>query len=208
MLIDNYDSFVHNLDRFLKQWGQETIVVRSDAIDVDSIRGLGCDGIIISPGPKTPSEAGCSMDVVRLLGESIPILGVCLGHQAIGQALGGRVVRAPKPIHGMSSLVHHFDSSILNGLPSPFRAGRYHSLIVDERSLPSCLKKTAWTEDNLIMAIEHYDWPLVGVQFHPESILTDHGHQIIYNFLKLCQVDIAPEFKQNAPKGDLPISAN
>ena len=202
LLLDNYDSFVYNLDRYIQQWGQETLVVRSDAITIEAIRSLNCDGIIISPGPKTPDEAGCSLEVVRRLGDSVPILGVCLGHQTIGQALGGRVIRAPKPIHGQSSLVYHQDSKLLHGLPSPFQAGRYHSLIVEESSLPKCLRKTAWTEDGIIMAIEHRDWPLVGVQFHPESILTEHGHAIIANFLRCCKLQMDSVSAENQPKHD------
>ena len=202
LLLDNYDSFVYNLDRYIQQWGQETLVVRSDAITIEAIRSLNCDGIIISPGPKTPDEAGCSLEVVRRLGDSVPILGVCLGHQTIGQALGGRVIRAPKPIHGQSSLVYHQDSKLLHGLPSPFQAGRYHSLIVEESSLPKCLRKTAWTEDGIIMAIEHRDWPLVGVQFHPESILTEHGHAIIANFLRCCKLQMDSVSTENYPKHD------
>ncbi|MCY2973843.1 MAG: aminodeoxychorismate/anthranilate synthase component II [Planctomycetota bacterium] len=203
LLLDNYDSFVYNLDRYLQQWGQETLVVRSDAITIEAIRGLNCDGIVISPGPKTPDEAGCSLEVVRRLGGSIPILGVCLGHQTIGQALGGRVVRAPAPIHGQGSPVYHEDSKILEGLPSPFIAGRYHSLIVEQSSLPACLRKTAWTEGGLIMAIEHREWPLVGVQFHPESILTEHGHAIIANFLKHCHIPVDSFQSKNKPRTDV-----
>ena len=202
-MLDNYDSFVFNLDRYLQQWGQRTLVVRSDAIDVETIRRLECKGIVISPGPKRPDDAGCSLDVVRKLGKHIPILGVCLGHQTIGQALGGQIIRAPKPIHGQSSLVYHKDSRILNGLPTPFHAGRYHSLIIDQVSLPDCFKMTAWTEDNLIMAVEHREWPLLGVQFHPESILTECGHQILLNFLKLCNIEKGPLFSPKTPRSDL-----
>lgn len=183
LLLDNYDSFVYNLDRYLQRLGQRTLVVRSDAINVESIERLECLGIIISPGPKTPDEAGCSLEVVRRFAGRIPILGVCLGHQTIGQAMGGRIVRAPEPIHGKSSLIHHSNSRLMQDIPSPFAAGRYHSLVVEEATLPDCLIKTAWSRDGLIMGIEHREWPLMGVQFHPESILTDVGYTILKNFL-------------------------
>ncbi len=198
LLLDNYDSFVYNLDRYLQRLGQRTLVVRSDAINVESIERLECSGIVISPGPKTPDEAGCSLEVVRRLSARIPILGVCLGHQTIGQAMGGRIVRAPSPIHGQSSPIYHSNSRLMNGLPSPFEAGRYHSLVVEESSLPSCLVKTAWTDDGLIMGLEHKDWPLMGVQFHPESILTKTGYSIIANFLNSCGM----KFSGPLPKGD------
>lgn len=191
LLLDNFDSFVYNLDRYVLQFGQKTLVVRSDAISVDAIERLEVQGIIISPGPRTPDEAGCSLEVVRRLGGKVPILGVCLGHQTIGQAMGGRVVRAPRPIHGQSSSIFHRGSRLLQGLPSPFEAGRYHSLIVEETSLPACLLKTAWTDDGLIMGFEHREWNLMGVQFHPESILTKDGHTIVANFLRVCGVEIA-----------------
>jgi anthranilate synthase component II len=190
LLLDNYDSFVYNLDRYLRQMNQKTLVVRSDAITVAAIEALGVEGIVISPGPKTPDEAGCSLEVVRRLGSRIPILGVCLGHQTIGQALGGTIIRAPRPMHGQSSWIHREASVILEGLENPFQAGRYHSLIVERNSLPECLACTAWTEDGLVMAIEHRAWNVMGVQFHPESILTPNGHRIIANFLKLCKAEL------------------
>jgi anthranilate synthase component II len=190
LLLDNFDSFVYNLDRYVLQFGQKTLVVRSDAISIDAIERLEVQGIIISPGPRTPDEAGCSLEVVRRLGRKIPILGVCLGHQTIGQAMGGRVVRAPGPIHGQSSPIFHSGSRLMHGLPSPFEAGRYHSLIVEEKTLPDCLHKTAWTDDGLIMGFEHREWDLMGVQFHPESILTNCGHTIVANFLRVCGVEL------------------
>jgi anthranilate synthase/aminodeoxychorismate synthase-like glutamine amidotransferase len=186
LLLDNFDSFVYNLDRYLQELGTKTLVVRSDAISVDGIEKLGVDGIVLSPGPKTPDEAGCSLEVVRRLAGKIPILGVCLGHQTIGQALGGRIVRAPRPVHGQAGQIYHEASVMLQGLPSPFRAGRYHSLVIELDSLPSTLHKTAWTEDGLIMGIENAERKIFGVQFHPESILTEHGHRIIENFLHVC----------------------
>lgn len=191
LLLDNFDSFVYNLDRYVLQFGQKTLVVRSDAISVDAIERLEVQGIIISPGPQTPDEAGCSLEVVRRLGGKVPILGVCLGHQTIGQAMGGRVVRAPRPIHGQASPIFHGGSRLMNGLPSPFEAGRYHSLIVEENTLPDCLLKTAWTDDGLIMGFEHREWDLMGVQFHPESILTHCGHTIVQNFLRVCGAELA-----------------
>lgn len=190
LMLDNFDSFVYNLDRYVLQFGQKTLVVRSDAISVEAIERLEVQGIILSPGPQTPDEAGCSLEVVRRLGGKVPILGVCLGHQTIGQAMGGRIIRAPRPIHGQSSPIYHHHSRLMHGLPSPFEAGRYHSLVVEEASLPDCLRKTAWTEDGLIMGFEHREWDLMGVQFHPESILTNLGHTIIANFLRVCGVEI------------------
>jgi anthranilate synthase/aminodeoxychorismate synthase-like glutamine amidotransferase len=186
LLLDNFDSFVYNLDRYLQNLGQRTLVVRSDAISVEAIERLGCDGIIISPGPNTPDEAGCSLEVVRRYAGRIPILGVCLGHQTIGQAMGGRVVRAPHPMHGQRSEIYHSNGRLMRGLPSPFEAGRYHSLIVEASSLPDCLQKTAWTSDGLLMGFEHKEWPVMGVQFHPESILTNVGYAILINFLDCC----------------------
>ncbi len=190
LLLDNYDSFVYNLDRYVRQFGQRTLVVRSDAINVDGVERLGVNGILISPGPKTPDEAGCSLEIVRRLAGRVPILGVCLGHQTIGQAMGGRVVRAPRPVHGQSSAVRHAGGKILAGLPSPFNAGRYHSLVVEAESLPDCFETTAWTDDGLVMAMEHREWDLFGLQFHPESILTEHGHRMISNFLRCCGIDV------------------
>ncbi len=190
LLLDNYDSFVYNLDRYLRQLGQKTLVARSDALSVDGVSRLECDAIVISPGPKTPDDAGCSMEVIRRLSPRIPILGVCLGHQAIGQALGGRVVRSTEPVHGRASLVEHDGSRLFAGIPSPFQAGRYHSLVVAPESLPEDLKMTAWTREGMIMAIEHRSYPLLGVQFHPESILTEHGYTLIRNFLVMAGLEV------------------
>ncbi|HTN01002.1 MAG TPA: aminodeoxychorismate/anthranilate synthase component II [Planctomycetaceae bacterium] len=190
LLIDNYDSFVHNLARYLVELGVETEVVRNDALTVAQIAARAPQAIVISPGPCTPLEAGVSLDVVRQLGPTIPLLGVCLGHQAIAMALGGRVVRAPQPVHGRTSLVHHESTPLFAGLPNPFRASRYHSLIVERESLPADLIATASTADGLMMALQHAAWPLYGVQFHPESILTEGGHRLLANFLHLAGIEV------------------
>lgn len=186
LLIDNYDSFVYNLDRYLRRLGQTTLVVRSDAISTDSITRLKPESIIISPGPKSPDDAGCSMEVVRRFAGSIPILGVCLGHQAIAQSLGASIIRAPAPVHGHASWIHHRDSRLMDALPSPIRVGRYHSLVIDPKTLPDSLRATAWTDDGIIMAIEHREHLVFGVQFHPESILTEYGYEILTSFLHRC----------------------
>lgn len=185
LLIDNYDSFVHNLARYFQRLGQETRVVRNDAVDVQEIRRLQPDALVLSPGPCTPSEAGCSLDVVRELTGEFPILGVCLGHQTIAAALGGRVVRAKEPVHGRASLVQHDSQGLFSGLSSPLTVGRYHSLVVEEESLPPELGVTARTEEGVVMAIAHRQFPVLGVQFHPESILTDGGFEMLANFLRL-----------------------
>jgi anthranilate synthase/aminodeoxychorismate synthase-like glutamine amidotransferase len=183
LLLDNYDSFVYNLDRYLQRLGQPTLVLRSDSIGCDGVARLKPSAILISPGPKDPDHAGCSMEVIRRFCGSIPILGVCLGHQAIGQALGGRIVRAKEPMHGKASWIRHTSHRLLAGLPKQFQVGRYHSLVIDSQSLPDCLVPTAWTLDGTIMVVEHREHPVFGVQFHPESILTEHGYAILGNFL-------------------------
>lgn len=185
LVIDNYDSFTYNLVQFLGELGAELQVYRNDTITVDEIRKLAPERIIISPGPCTPNEAGVSMAVVRELGQSIPILGVCLGHQSIGQVYGGKVLRAPYLMHGKTSQIHHNGEGLFAGLPNPLRATRYHSLIVERQSLPAELEITAQTEDGLVMAIRHKHHPVYGVQFHPESILTEGGKQLLNNFLSL-----------------------
>lgn len=185
LLLDNYDSFVYNLDRYLQRLGHQTIVLRSDSIGCDGVARLNPSAIVISPGPKDPDHAGCSMEVIRHFSGSIPILGVCLGHQAIGQAFGGRIVRSKEPMHGKSSWIKHSSDRLLAGLPSEFQVGRYHSLTIDPASLPDCLTSTAWTPDGTIMVVEHREHPVFGVQFHPESILTQHGYRILSNFLSL-----------------------
>ena len=183
LLLDNYDSFVYNLDRYFQRLGQSTLVLRSDSIGCDGVARLAPEAIVISPGPKDPDHAGCSMQVIRSFCGSIPILGVCLGHQAIGQALGGKITRAKEPMHGKASWIEHKSQRLLVGLPERFEVGRYHSLAIDPESLPACLSPTAWTADGTIMAIEHREYPVFGVQFHPESILTQHGYAILSNFL-------------------------
>ncbi len=185
LLIDNYDSFVHNLARYVRELGHETVVRRNDAIDVAGIEALRPAGIIVSPGPCTPREAGISNEAIARLGAKTPILGVCLGHQCLAAALGGRVVRAARPRHGKTSPILHDGSGLFAGLPSPFDATRYHSLIVERESLPSPLAVAATTPEGEIMALRHRAWPVWGVQFHPESVLTQHGHHLLRNFLAL-----------------------
>jgi anthranilate synthase/aminodeoxychorismate synthase-like glutamine amidotransferase len=181
LLIDNYDSFVHNLARYVRRLGTDSHVVRNDAIDAAGIRALRPCAVIISPGPCAPAQAGCSMDVIRTLRDEVPILGICLGHQAIGEALGGRVVRSA-PVHGRTARVTHDGAGVFAGLPSPLTVCRYHSLCVDEASLPSDLRVTARSEDGVVMGLQHATRPIFGVQFHPESILTDGGYPMLANF--------------------------
>jgi anthranilate synthase component 2 len=188
LMIDNYDSFTYNLVQYLGELGAEVETVRNDAIDVAGIRALAPEGIVISPGPCTPNEAGISLAVVRELGGQVPLLGVCLGHQSIGQAFGGQVVRARHVMHGKTSMMHHAGVGVFAGLPNPFEATRYHSLIVARESLPDCLEITAWTETpdgefDEIMGLRHRELAIEGVQFHPESILTRSGHDLLRNFL-------------------------
>ncbi len=185
LLIDNYDSFVHNLARYFARLGQETRVVRNDAIDADEVRRLRPAAVVFSPGPCTPREAGASLEIVRALYAEVPFLGVCLGHQVIAEALGGRIVRAPLPVHGQASQILHDAAGLFAGVPSPMRVGRYHSLVVESATLPVELLPTAWTEDGVLMAFEHTRYPVYGVQFHPESILTEHGYELLTNFLEL-----------------------
>ena len=188
LMIDNYDSFTFNLVQYLGELGQEVKVVRNDALSVSDIRALAPERIMISPGPGTPNDAGVSLDVLRHLGGQIPIFGVCLGHQAIGQVYGGKVVRAARIMHGKTSPVRHRGQGVFAGLPNPFVATRYHSLVVEQPSLPDCLEVTAWTENDdgsidEIMGLRHRTLNVEGVQFHPESILTQHGHDLLRNFL-------------------------
>ena len=188
LMIDNYDSFTYNLVQYFGELGQAVEVVRNDALDVAGIAALAPERIVISPGPCTPDQAGVSLAVLTELSGRVPILGVCLGHQSLGQAFGGRVVRAKTIMHGKTSPIHHRGQGVFAGLPSPFLATRYHSLVVEQASLPDCLEVTAWTEDadgNLdeIMGLRHRTLAVEGVQFHPESILTEHGHAMLRNFL-------------------------
>jgi anthranilate synthase/aminodeoxychorismate synthase-like glutamine amidotransferase len=184
LLVDNYDSFTYNLYQYLGELGAEVSVVRNDAVTVDQALSRGADRIVISPGPGTPDEAGISLELVRRAAGRVPVLGVCLGHQAMGQAFGGRVVRAPRPMHGKTSEVHHDGRGVFAGLPSPFTATRYHSLVVARDSVPEELELCAWTEDGVVMGLRHRSHPLHGVQFHPESILTGPGKQLLRRFLE------------------------
>ncbi|HEU4324222.1 MAG TPA: aminodeoxychorismate/anthranilate synthase component II [Roseiflexaceae bacterium] len=183
LLLDNYDSFTYNLYQYLCELGAEVLVRRNDELGVGDVAALAPEKIVISPGPCTPNEAGISVDLIRELGGRVPILGVCLGHQSIGAAYGGAVVRAPVVMHGKLSAIHHSDTGVFAGLPQPFQATRYHSLIVRRDDLPPSLEVTAWTEDGLIMGLRHRDHPVEGVQFHPESIMTDAGKALLRNFL-------------------------
>jgi anthranilate synthase/aminodeoxychorismate synthase-like glutamine amidotransferase len=184
LLIDNYDSFVHNLARHIALTGQETRVVRNDAVSLPEIHALNPAAILISPGPCAPAQAGLSNEIIRTLGPSIPILGVCLGHQCIGEVYGGRTVRAPEPMHGQASAIRHDGTGLFHGLPGPLTGGRYHSLMT-ELPAESPLRITARTEDGIIMALEHAHHPVYGVQFHPESILTEGGLDLLKNFMTL-----------------------
>lgn len=185
LLIDNYDSFVHNLARYFQRLGQLTRVVRNDAIDAERAAAMRPAAIVLSPGPCSPSEAGCSVQVVRTLARQVPILGVCLGHQAIAAAFGGRIVRAPIPMHGRTSMISHSGSGIFEGLPQSLSVCRYHSLVAEKDTLPACLEMTARTADGIVMAVQHRELPVVGVQFHPEAILTEHGPKMLANFLRM-----------------------
>jgi anthranilate synthase component 2 len=184
LMIDNYDSFTYNLVQYLGELGERVTVYRNDQITLNDVDALAPSHVVISPGPCTPNEAGISVDLVREYGASIPILGVCLGHQSIAQAYGGNIVRAPTLMHGKTSMIEHQGEGIFNELPSPFQATRYHSLVVDESTLPECFAVTARADDDQIMGIAHREDPVVGVQFHPESILTQYGHKLLHNFLQ------------------------
>ncbi|MDQ6674766.1 MAG: aminodeoxychorismate/anthranilate synthase component II [Chloroflexota bacterium] len=185
LLIDNYDSFTYNLYQYLSELGAEVTVRRNDAISVDEARALDPDSVVISPGPGVPADAGVSIDLIRSLGSSTPILGVCLGHQAIAVAYGGLVGRAPELMHGKASDIHHTGSGVFEGLPSPFSAIRYHSLCAEPDSIPDSLEVTARTQSGVIMALGHREFPVHGVQFHPESILSQHGKALLSNFLRV-----------------------
>ena len=185
LVIDNYDSFTYNLVQYLGELGAELEVVRNDQTTVQEIERKSPERIVISPGPKTPSDAGICLEVIQKFAGRTPLLGVCLGHQAIGQAFGGKVIRAPEIMHGKTSLINHDGKTIFAGLPNPFPATRYHSLIVERQTLPACLEISASTTEGLIMGLRHRELKVEGVQFHPESILTDAGKQLLANFLKL-----------------------
>ena len=187
LVVDNYDSFTYNLVHYLAELGADTHVIRNDAMGVNEALALGSEGILLSPGPCAPDQAGICLDIIRQAPPHLPILGVCLGHQAIGQAFGGEVVRARQLMHGKTSPIRHDGRSVFAGLPDPFTATRYHSLAVRREGLPDCLEVTAWTEDGEIMGLAHRERPIHGVQFHPESIATEHGHDLLDNFLKLAR---------------------
>ena len=184
LMIDNYDSFTYNLVQYFAELGADVCVFRNDAITPDEIAALKPDHIVISPGPCSPKEAGISVETIKRFAGKVPLLGVCLGHQSIGAAFGGDIVHAIKPMHGKTSLIHHLDSGVFAGLPNPFTATRYHSLAIRRETLPDCLEITAWTDDDEIMGVRHKTLAVEGVQFHPESILTEHGHDMLRNFLK------------------------
>jgi len=191
-MIDNYDSFTYNLVQYLGELGADVVVERNDQITIDDIKKLAPERIMISPGPCTPSEAGISIEVINHFKGKLPIFGVCLGHQSIGQAFGGDIIRAEEIMHGKTSSIYHRGIGIFEGIPKPFEATRYHSLVIDEDTLPTCLEITAWTETECgeveeIMGVRHKEYAIEGVQFHPESILTEHGHDMLQNFLNMQQ---------------------
>ncbi len=213
LLVDNYDSFVHNLARYVERLGHETRVVRNDGIDAAGVWDLRPAAVLLSPGPCAPVQAGCSLEIVRELTGRLPILGVCLGHQAIAEALGGRVVRAREPMHGRASPVFHDGMGPFAGLPNPFDACRYHSLAVEEASLPESLRVTARTADGVVMALQHRTHLTVGWQFHPESILTEHGYRLLAGFLRQAGLEtpdrlpsLADELAAPAPEPALPLA--
>jgi anthranilate synthase component 2 len=184
LMIDNYDSFTYNLVQYFQELGTEVVVYRNDEITIEQIEQMSPAYLVVSPGPCTPNEAGISVAVIQHFSGKIPILGVCLGHQSIGAAFGGKIIHARQLMHGKTSLIHHHGSSVFTNLANPFTATRYHSLVIERESLPDCLDITAWTEDGEIMGVRHKTLAVHGVQFHPESILTEHGHQLLANFLK------------------------
>ena len=183
LMIDNYDSFTYNLVQYLGELGEDVKVIRNDELTVDEIEKLAPQRVVVSPGPCTPNEAGVSLELIRRMAGRVPLLGVCLGHQAIGQAFGGRVIHARTLMHGKVSAIHHTGQGVFRGLPSPYNATRYHSLAIERSTCPQELEVTAWTEDGEIMGVRHRMLPVEGVQFHPESILTEHGHALLRNFL-------------------------
>jgi anthranilate synthase/aminodeoxychorismate synthase-like glutamine amidotransferase len=189
LLIDNYDSFVHNLARYFQRLGRDTLVLRNDAVTVPQVTALAPEAIVLSPGPGTPSQAGRSLELVREFAGRMPMLGICLGHQILAAAYGAHVVRAREPVHGRSSQIQHVGTGVFAGLPSPMRVGRYHSLVVQAETLPSPLRPLAHTHDGTLMALEHREHPMVGLQFHPESVLTDHGYELLAAFLRQVGLD-------------------
>ncbi len=184
LMIDNYDSFTYNLVQYFGELGQDVQVYRNDEIDLQKVADLKPKHIVISPGPCTPNEAGISVPLIHEFAGKIPLLGVCLGHQSIGQAFGGKIIKAKTLMHGKTSLIHHKDIGVFKGLTNPYTATRYHSLVIERETLPDCLEVTAWTEDDEVMGVRHKTLAIEGVQFHPESILTEHGHDLLENFIK------------------------
>jgi anthranilate synthase component 2 len=204
LLIDNYDSFTYNLVHFLGEIGIDVEVRRNDALTADQAMSLGADAIVLSPGPCDPDRAGICLDVVAAAArQAVPLLGVCLGHQAIGQSFGGRIVRAPEPMHGKLSEIRHDGAGLFRGLPNPLSVTRYHSLIVERATLPDCLTVTAETADGLIMALSHVDLPIYGVQFHPESIASTAGHELLANFVELATGSASPGHAEDARAGEM-----
>ena len=203
VLLDNYDSFGHNLARYLEQLGECVVVIRNDAIDVETLISLEPTHIVISPGPCTPAEAGISVELVRACASGIPLLGVCLGHQCIGAAFGANIVRA-EPVHGKVSRVRHGERDLFTGLPSPLTATRYHSLVIDPSTLPHPLMPTAWTSADILMGLRHQTLPMWGVQFHPEAVLTEHGHALLRNFLALGRAEAPPGLAPGLPAPESP----
>jgi anthranilate synthase component II len=184
LMIDNYDSFTYNLVQYLGELGEEVVVRRNDEVALDEIAAMKPDHIVVSPGPCTPNEAGISVPLIERFAGKIPLLGVCLGHQSIGQAFGGRIVHAKELMHGKTSAIQHTGDGVFRSLPSPLQATRYHSLVIERETLPDCLEVTAWSDDGEIMGVRHRSLAVEGVQFHPESILTEHGHELLRNFLQ------------------------
>ncbi|WP_283742779.1 aminodeoxychorismate/anthranilate synthase component II [Sideroxydans sp. CL21] len=184
LMIDNYDSFTYNLVQYFAELGADVLVYRNDEISVEQIEKLNPQHLVVSPGPCTPNEAGISVAAIKHFAGKVPLLGVCLGHQSIGQAFGGRIIHAKTLMHGKTSQIRHNGNSVFTGLPSPFTATRYHSLVIERETLPDCLEVTAWTDDGEIMGVRHKTLPVHGVQFHPESILTEYGHDMLRNFLE------------------------
>ena len=185
VMIDNYDSFTYNLHQYFGELGTEVLTLRNDQTSIEEISNLNPDGIIISPGPCSPTEAGISNKTIQHFAPKIPVLGVCLGHQCLGESFGGTVIQADEIRHGKTSMIHHNNTGVFKGLPNPFQAIRYHSLIVEKENLPDCLEVTAWTEDGVIMGLKHTEYQTEGIQFHPESIMTPNGKDILRNFLHL-----------------------
>jgi anthranilate synthase/aminodeoxychorismate synthase-like glutamine amidotransferase len=208
LVLDNYDSFVHNVARYLRELGREVEVRRSDALSVDRILERSPSHLVLSPGPCTPAEAGVSVDVVRALRGRIPVLGICLGHQAVARAYGAGIGPSPQPTHGRASPIHHRSTGILRGLPSPFPGGRYHSLTVEPAGLPAELEVTAWTGEGEVMALRHVRDPVWGVQFHPESVLTEGGHRLLANFLALAPTGADARSETQSPPPLRPLGAH